>query len=290
MSDPLNIPAQQDFAVPRAVVGFRDTNLSMGGHVGLVPPRLLHLDRSGSPNRITLFTEGAIGDVFIDQSPVKIAWLLEPQEYDPHGAYTAIADYELAKRFDLVLTHNEDFLRTSSKFVYMPLAGCWIDERDWGVASKTKNLSIIASSKAFLEGHQLRHTVIQQFQGSIDGVYGNGYQQLPNKITGLRDFRYSLIIENVRRNYFFTEKLIDAFVTGTVPVYWGCPDIAKFFNPDGMIQFADIAELPGILAALSPQDYERRLPAIRDNFLRAQRYAVPEDHLYQYVLQPRFDI
>ena len=35
---------------------------------------------------------------------------------------------------------------------------------------------------------------------------------------------------NGRGDYEFDEKLIDCFLTGTVPIFWGCPSIDKFFK------------------------------------------------------------
>ena len=46
--------------------------------------------------------------------------------------------------------------------------------------------------------------------------------------------RYHIVIENVRSDYYFSEKLVTAVAAGCVPVYWGCPSIARFFDPDGM--------------------------------------------------------
>jgi hypothetical protein len=46
---------------------------------------------------------------------------------------------------------------------------------------------------------------------------------------------FSFAIENCRQPYYMTEKLIDCFITGTVPIYWGADYAIDFFNPDGMI-------------------------------------------------------
>ena len=39
--------------------------------------------------------------------------------------------------------------------------------------------------------------------------------------------------------FYFTEKLLDCFATGTIPVYLGAPDIGKVFNIDGIITLSD---------------------------------------------------
>jgi hypothetical protein len=252
-----------------------------------IAPQSLDMDRGDNPHALTIFTDLSLDEVYIDASTTKVAWLLEPPEIHPNE-YAAIGERDLFERFDLILSHQHDLLRLDKRFTFMPFGGCWIAKGDWAIYPKQHNVSLIASTKTFLEGHQLRHDVVRQHGQQLDGLFGSAYQPVDDKLEALERFRYSMVIENVRKNYFFTEKLIDAFVTGTVPIYWGCPDIAKFFNPDGMVTFTDIGELPGILASLSEEDYQRRMPAIRENFLIAQRYAVPEDYLNKFILEPRF--
>ena len=53
------------------------------------------------------------------------------------------------------------------------------------------------------------------------------------------DWMYHVAIENVCRRDYFTEKLLDCFLTRTVPVYWGCPNVANYFDPDGIIHIPD---------------------------------------------------
>jgi hypothetical protein len=53
------------------------------------------------------------------------------------------------------------------------------------------------------------------------------YSPLPKapqaKAAALRDYMFSIVIENAQVGRYFTEKLIDAIALGTVPVYWGGP-------------------------------------------------------------------
>jgi hypothetical protein len=273
----------------RASVAIRDVMFPHVAHMSAIEPDHMLFDRSGEPHRITVFTDRSFEDVYTDTSAVKIAWLVEPPDLQSK-AYYALEDVEFRQRFDFVLTYFEDYLRMGKEFVFMPFGGCWIKPEQWRLHPKTKNLSIIASTKTWVDGHRLRHAAVETYGSYIDGLYGSAYTPIEDKITGLADFRYSLVIENIRRNFFFTEKLIDAFVTGTVPVFWGCPGISKFFNPDGIISFTSLEELGDILPRLGPEDYERRLPALQDNFERAKRYVAPEDYMYRYILEPRYGI
>lgn len=44
-----------------------------------------------------------------------------------------------------------------------------------------------------------------------------------------------MVVENVRQRNYFSEKLIDALLTRTVPVYWGCPNIGDYFDSAGFV-------------------------------------------------------
>ena len=101
----------------------------------------------------------------------------------------------------------------------------------------------------------------------------------------MRDYAFSLTIENTKKDLYFTEKLIDCFMTGTVPIYWGCPSIVGFFNTDGMIIFDDIKELKNILDGISLEQYIMMKDAIEDNFERAKEYLIAEDFIYKNYLE-----
>lgn len=252
-----------------------------------VTPSLVEFDRSDEPKRLKIFTDKNLADAYLDPTPIKIAWLIEPPDYH-EAAYQAIAQPELYRRFDLVLTYYEPLLKLDPRFTFLPFGGCWIKDKDWSVYPKTKNTSIVASFKKILEGHKLRHAVVEHYGRLLEGIYGSGYQSIDYKLETLKDFRYSIVIENMRGNFFFTEKLIDCFATGTIPVYWGCPGIERFFNPEGIITFSDLKDLKRVMPMLTEAEYERRRPAIEDNFERFKRYVTTEDYMYQYILKPRF--
>ena len=92
----------------------------------------------------------------------------------------------------------------------------------------------------------------------------------------MRDYRYHFCIENIKRDYWFTEKLIDCFVTGTIPLYWGCPSIEDFFNIDGMICYDEVKELPNILQTCNKELYLSKMDAIKENFELAKKYRLAE--------------
>jgi hypothetical protein len=84
----------------------------------------------------------------------------------------------------------------------------------------------------------------------------------------------SIIIENSREQNYFSEKLIDCLLTKTVPVYWGAPNIADFFDVSGFICFETVDEMISRINQCDLQTfYRKNTDAIERNFLLARKYA-----------------
>jgi len=146
---------------------------------------------------------------------------------------------------------------------------------------------MILSNKKITSGHRLRHEIAERV--SVD-IYGGSYMYLPYTVTrpfapdhspchlsnqkyrGLKDYRFSIVIENCKEDYYFTEKLIDCFLSGTIPIYYGCPSIGNFFNLDGILPFTTREECEAWLREISVSMYEAKLSCVRDNFERAKKY------------------
>ena len=174
-------------------------------------------------------------------------------------------------KFDLILAWHPNVLSKCGNSELFPFGSCWISEEDRGIHKKTKNLSIIASVKKQTQGHRLRHDIISKRMIDMD-VFGNGYKPIDNKIIALKDYRFSLIIENDNTDNWFTEKIIDCLVTGTIPVFWGCSNIGEFFNTDGFIEFKNLSEFKKLLPKLTKETYDKMLPFIIENFNLSLKY------------------
>jgi len=175
--------------------------------------------------------------------------------------------------------HEKILLDLGPPFEFIPFGGCWIKPEDQRVYNKTKNISIIASNKNYTTGHKFRQDVIKQFSDKMD-VYGIGHNFINYKLDGLRDYKFSIVIENCKRDYWFTEKLIDCFMTGTIPIYWGCPSIGDFFDLNGILLFDNINDLHNIISNIDEKLYLNKLEFISKNFDIGKKYLLPDDYLY----------
>ena len=111
-------------------------------------------------------------------------------------------------------------------------------------------------------------------------VYGRGYKPVEHKLEALAPYRYSVVIENIREPNYFTEKIVDCFASGTVPIYWGCPNIGQFFDVRGIISFGNLRELRAAFKTLGPADYNSKLDAIKTNLGSVLKYRTPEDWIW----------
>lgn len=169
------------------------------------------------------------------------------------------------RRFFRVMTFHDALLQSIPNAVFLPYGVTMVPEwRDLN-DEKTKSCSLIASAKRDLEGHQLRHSVIDWVRKSTADVdiMGRGYTPFDRKSDGLAPYRYSVVIENVREKNYFSEKLTDAILCSTVPIYWGCPNIGDFMDTGGMILCESEADIRQAINGLSADDYNQRLPHLK---------------------------
>lgn len=188
--------------------------------------------------------------------------VMEPSAIHGHHMRTLRKSH---KRFFRVFASNADLLAAIPNGVFLAHGTTWVPEwRDLTI-NKTKMTSLIASGKTTTEGHRLRHEMVEWVRGTDQDVdvMGRGYTPFEAKSDGLAPYRYSVIIENVREQSYFTEKLIDAILCETVPIYWGCPNIADFIDTSPMILCDGADDIKAAIAAASETDYQARLPGLR---------------------------
>ncbi len=197
--------------------------------------------------------------------------VLEPEAI--HGDHMQKLRRQYA-RFHKVLCSNAALLAAIPNGVLFPLGCTWV--RDWAAldVTKTRACSLIASAKRSQEGHALRHAMADHVraEGLDVDVMGGGYQPFERKADGLAPYRFSLVIENVREVNYFTEKLIDAVLCKCVPIYWGCPNIAEFIDPSGMIICESEAEMKAAVQDLSEERYAALLPKLEAAIPQAAVY------------------
>ncbi len=263
-----------DFVKPQIKVydsNFAHAASCSNGDLG-IKPQYFDWYRGSETKDIEIFVDGQYTQVNSSKARIKIWMLLEPPSVS--GDLYRLARTDISK-FDYVLTFDKTLLP-----LYYPNGGCWIKPEERRTYQKTKDISIIASGKNQTTGHILRHEIIQRTKGMVD-VYGGGYRFIPNKLEALKDYRFSIIIENCQVNGYFTEKLIDCMVTGTIPIYWGSSSINNEFNHLGLLTFNTADEFISLISTVKYSDmFENAYHAIQENFIKAQKFSNTEDWIW----------
>lgn len=198
--------------------------------------------------------------------------VVEPQAI--HGTKMAWLKL-LWRRFYRVLCANPGLLSAVPNSERYLFGSTWVPNWNEIDTTKSRMVSLIASSKTGLEGYTLRHTLVAWIkENGIDAdIMGRGYAPFEHKSDGLAPYRYSVIIENVREPSYFTEKLVDCLLCETVPIYWGAQDITDFFDPRGMLICQSLDDIKAAIATISPEDHQSRLQFVAANKKKAARYA-----------------
>lgn len=107
------------------------------------------------------------------------------------------------------------------------------------VPPKEKLLSVICSTKTYTQAQRARiafvEQLVQHFGSAID-VFGRGRNPMDDKADAIAEYRYHIVLENNRIPNFWTEKLSDAWIGYSLPLYVGAPNIGEVIpDANGLI-------------------------------------------------------
>lgn len=207
-----------------------------------------------------------------------VAWLLEPRCLRPENYEAA---KEKAHHFKAVLSYDKEFLKEVPNGRWYALGGSSISLDKWGVYPKTKDVCLFVSGKRTTEGHQLRHEIAAEFEGRID-IYGEGVgRPVSSKFEVLKDYKYCVVVESCYIRDYFSEKLIDCFAVGTIPIYLSYTTGLSIVL--GVEKFLTLEQLTLLLDAIKKFDfYILKAMKIQTNLFDAKHYRICEDWIYEH--------
>lgn len=148
--------------------------------------------------------------------------------------------------------------------------------------NKTHNVSSICSNKQFKHTqHRARFEFCHALKRKMSEMelFGRGINPVEDKREALDRFKYHVTIENEITEHYWSEKLADAFLGATLPIYHGAPNVEDYFPADSLIRI-DINQpqraMEFIQAAVAANEYEKRLTAI----LEARRRVLEEHNIF----------
>ena len=188
-----------------------------------------------------------------------------------------------AHDFDYILTFDPWVLKRypqAHKFVY----GTIFTHKT--PADREFSISTVVGTKLTSKGHRLRQKFLtrrnkiktpfrwyfsQQYEEKGVKMPSNGFTLGDDK-SPVFTSKFHVAIENCSMPDYFTEKIMDCFVTRTVPIYWGCKNISDYFNTDGIIVCKNLRALVRACNSITPETYTKMQAAMEENYERAQNY------------------
>lgn len=228
-------------------------------------------------------------DTLVDKS---IALMIEPRSIMPRG-------YEFLenggwKKFKYIFTHDSELLNfPNAKPI---IVGAVWERSD---VPKTKNVSMVCSFKEMCSLHKWRKELAEYLhKSSMADVYGDWqYKEQHGWVEPseyLRDYRFSVVIENYIDDYYFTEKILNCFANKVVPIYVGARKIDTYFNSKGILHFDSVDAVEKMFREIEHPTkkcfafkgwealYEELKPYVEENYRYALPYSTFENTLFYY--------
>ena len=194
-------------------------------------------------------------------NPYNFLFLHEPNEF--FGMHSQAS--EISSLFTAILTWNDNLLDVhDNAFNFTYSAYILGDDYIKKIKPKSFNISFLCGTKNLVEGHKLRHEVyklkdlinipkkwfyvLDDYDLKTDSrpgyaQYSKNLSHIPEGVDPVGYGRrilfdnsmFNVVIENVKYNNWYN-KIGDNFVSKTVPIYWGCPNISEFgYDERGII-------------------------------------------------------
>ncbi len=191
-----------------------------------------------------------------------------------NGVMTDIESSDLP--FRLALTHNQTDLKDDIAFIK-------------GSFPKQRFCNFVASADSILRNDfvkQLHKYKRVDCAGSVlnntdelqrrSSRYKSDWSQ--GKLRYIAQYRFTVAFENKSQPFYIAEKILHPLMVGSIPIYWGAPNIAQFFNPASFINCHDYASFDAVIERIKEIDSN---PELYQQYLNAPKI-LPDSLLYDY--------
>jgi hypothetical protein len=217
---------------------------------------------------------------FVPENTVRIVVIQEPT----HMLVSDVMKY--IDYYTFVFTYHQEILDNNPKARLFLGMTTWVDPNQ--KYEKKFKVSTLVGGKtdSRFKGYSLRHELWDRqseiktpkdFYLSSACKY-NKADYSKNLVLGdyksvMFDCMFHIAIENVYLRNCFSEKIIDCFLTRTIPVYFGTPNIGDFFNELGIVIVNNVDQIITACNFLTPEFYNGLSYVIDENYNRALAYS-----------------
>ena len=144
--------------------------------------------------------------------------------------------------------------------------------KDLTVPEKTITISVITSTKEqkkqYKFGRKQRLEFLHGLKHELkkEGINLEIKSKVESKDDILARSKYTVVVEDVSEPHYFSEKLTDALLCETMPIYFGAPNIFEYFPKNSLIllEDLDIEKAKGIIKYTVEHNlYEKNLDAVK---------------------------
>jgi hypothetical protein len=197
---------------------------------------------------------------------------------------------ENGKYFDLILSHDDEIIKTFPHARYIHWTKSFINHHEvdlFSINDKKFKVTFICGGKLWTPDQfkrkelWMRQNEIKipkelfysvQYRGQLPVTKENKALPRDSKLPAFNDSMFHIAMENSRIRGYFSEKIVDCFITYTIPIYFGCPNIGDFFHKEGIIIANSVDEIIEIVNNLTEEDYYSRKEWMEKNREIAKNY------------------
>lgn len=133
---------------------------------------------------------------------------------------------------------------------------------------------VYSNNKADQERRQIFDLLSEYKQVDSGGRYLNNIGgPVEDKLAFQKNYRFSIAFENASARGYTTEKLIQAFAAGTIPIYWGDPTAAEQFNDKAFVNCHAYESLQAVV------DEIKRIDSDDELYMQYMKCSIEKDKL-----------
>jgi hypothetical protein len=105
--------------------------------------------------------------------------------------------------------------------------------------------AIISNGEQELTRNNILNKLDKLFKIDYAGNYKNNVPKIngaynsPEMFKFISQYKFVIAFENTKQETYITEKIVNGFISNTIPIYWGSDNIYDYFNCDRFINVSD---------------------------------------------------
>lgn len=224
---------------------------------------------------LVVFDEAPAGFCTTVPRERRLLFVTEPPEIKKYprsylgqfGTVVSPYDFRSVERRSMVIGNpclNWHFGVSRADGRYISKFGTLDELRHMDVPPKTGLISVVCSNKTATEAQRARLALVgllRERLGEVLHVYGRGFNPVDDKMSAIAPYKYHVVLENNLLPHFWTEKLSDAWLGWSLPLYLGAPNLGTVCPAAGFVPLpanAPEACVQTVLQALESNLWEAR--------------------------------